>query len=229
MITLGLAGYGLYQGLFVAPADYQQGESYRIIFIHVPAASMSMMAYTVLAVAAFVSLVWKMKMGEIVVSAAAPIGAAFAVIALATGSIWGKPMWGTWWEWDARLTSELILLFLYLGIIALEAAIEDERVASKAASILALVGVVNLPIIHYSVTWWNTLHQPPSGGMIIKSSIDPSMRPALYAMMFAFMFYFFTVLMMRARSIVLRRERRSRWVREALLSSPSSTGENKDV
>jgi heme exporter protein C len=220
-VTLALFIWGSYLGLVVAPADYQQGESYRIIFVHVPAASMSLFAYMVMAIAGAVGLIWRMKMGEVIASAAAPIGAAFTFLALATGSLWGKPMWGTWWQWDARLTSELILLFLYLGFMALEAAIEDERTAARACAILALVGVVNIPIIHYSVTWWNTLHQPPSGNMFVKEAIDPSMRPALYVMMLAFMVYFVTLLLLRARAKILRRERKTAWVQE-LIPAPQT-------
>ena len=144
---------GLYLGLFVAPTDYQQGESYRIMYIHVPAAWLSMFIYVVMAVCGLISLVWRIKMTEVIVISSAAVGASFTFLALATGSLWGKPMWGTWWVWDARLTSELLLLFLYLGIIALHGAIEDKRVAARAVSILALVGVVNIPIIHYSVEW----------------------------------------------------------------------------
>lgn len=213
-ITAALFIVGLYFSFFVAPTDYQQGESYRIIFVHVPAASMSMMAYMVMVTAGLVGLVWKMKMADVVASSVAPVGAAFTFLALVTGSLWGKPMWGTYWVWDARLTSELILLFLYLGFMALESAIEDKRTAARACAILTLVGVVNIPIIHYSVEWWNTLHQPASGGMIVKNAIDPSMRPAFYTMMFAFMFYLATVVLMRSRAMILERERKAGWVRD---------------
>lgn len=153
---------GLYGGLFLAPPDYQQGDSYRIIFIHVPSAWMSLFIYTVMAAAGCIALVWRIKLAEIVAISSAPVGAGFTFIALVTGSLWGKPMWGTWWVWDARLTSELILLFLYLGVIGLYNAIDDKRSASRAVAILALVGVVNIPIIHYSVEWWSTLHQGPT-------------------------------------------------------------------
>ncbi|MCK5664158.1 MAG: heme ABC transporter permease, partial [Thiotrichaceae bacterium] len=150
---------GLYYGLFEAPPDYQQGESYRIMFVHVPAAWMSMFIYMVMAVAGGIGLIWHIKLAEIMAASSAPIGASFTFLALVTGALWGKPMWGTWWVWDARLTAELILLFLYLGVIALNSAIEDKRTAARASGVLALVGVVNIPIIHYSVEWWNTLHQ----------------------------------------------------------------------
>ena len=219
-LTVGLFAVGLYLSFFVAPVDYQQGQSYRILFIHVPVASLSMFAYAVMAAAGLVTLVWRMKMAAIIASAAAPVGAAFTLLALVSGALWGKPMWGAYWVWDARLTSELILLFLFLGFMALESAIEDDRAAARACAMVALVGVVNLPIIHYSVIWWNTLHQPPSGNLFIKESIDGSMRPALYVMMFAFMGYFAVTLITRARAMVLERERNAAWV-QALFSGRS--------
>ncbi len=206
--------WGLYESLFVAPTDYQQGESYRIIFIHVPAAWMSMFIYFIMAVAGAINLVWRMKMAEVVLVASAPIGAAFTFLALVTGSLWGKPMWGTWWVWDARLTSELFLLFLYLGIIALYGAIEDKRTAGRAVSILALVGVVNLPIIHFSVEWWNTLHQGSTVSLMGGAKMDPRMLRPLLVMSFAFKFYYGWVLFLRARNEVLERERNTSWVRE---------------
>ncbi|MBW9257602.1 MAG: heme ABC transporter permease [Candidatus Thiodiazotropha sp. (ex. Lucinisca nassula)] len=205
---------GLYYGLFVAPPDYQQGESYRIMYIHVPSAWMSMFIYVVMAVSGLISLVWRIKMTEIVVISSATVGASFTFLALATGSLWGKPMWGTWWVWDARLTSELILLFLYLGIIALHSAIEDKRVAARAVSILALVGVVNIPIIHYSVEWWNTLHQPASVTKFDKPSMDISMLIPLLTMAISFKLYYGAVVLMRARAEIVERERNSRWVQE---------------
>ena len=166
-----LLGWGLYLGLFVAPTDYEQGESYRIIFVHVPAAWLSMFVYMVMAFNSVLVLVWKMKLADIVAEVSAPIGASFTFLALATGSLWGKPMWGTWWEWDARLTSELILLFIYIGYMALRASIDNKSSAARAAAILALVGVVNIPIIHFSVDWWNSLHQPASILKLDKPSI----------------------------------------------------------
>jgi heme exporter protein C len=206
--------WGVYQGLFVAPPDYQQGESYRIMFIHVPAAWMSMFIYVVMAVSGLISLVWRIKMTEIFVISSATVGASFTFLALATGSLWGKPMWGTWWVWDARLTSELILLFLYLGIIALHSAIEDKRVAARAVSILALVGVVNIPIIHYSVEWWNTLHQTASVTKFDKPSMPPSMLLPLLLMAVSFKLYYGAVVLMRARAELLERDRNTRWVQE---------------
>ncbi|HEB85968.1 MAG TPA: heme ABC transporter permease [Gammaproteobacteria bacterium] len=210
---------GLYLGLIVAPTDYQQGESYRIIYIHVPAAWMSMFVYVVMAIAGGIGLIWKMKMADIIASSAAPLGAAFTILALVTGSLWGKPMWGTWWIWDARLTSELILLFLYLGFIALQSAIEDRRTAANACAILALVGVVNIPIIHYSVEWWNTLHQGPTVTRFGKSAMATSMLIPLLTMFLAFKLYFATTLLMRARVEILERERDTTWMKNMIMGS----------
>jgi heme exporter protein C len=204
---------GLYYS-FTAPPDYQQGESYRIMYVHVPAAWMSMFIYVVMAASGLISLVWRIKMTEVVVISSATVGASFTFLALATGSLWGKPMWGAWWVWDARLTSELILLFLYLGIIALHSAIEDKRVAARAVSILALVGVVNIPIIHYSVEWWNTLHQPASITKFDKPSMDMSMLVPLLIMAISFKLYYGAVVLMRARAEIVERERNARWVQE---------------
>lgn len=216
--TVLLTLVGLYWGLVIAPPDYQQGESYRIIFIHVPSAWMSLFIYAVMAGAGAVTLVWHLKLAEVIATASAPIGAAFTFLALATGSLWGKPMWGTWWVWDARLTSELVLLFLYLGYMALEAAIEDRRTASRAAAVLALVGVVDLPIIHYSVEWWNTLHQGPTVTKLDKPSIHWSMLAPLLVMALAFMGYYASLMLVRARCELLERERGSSWVQEVLSS-----------
>ena len=212
--ALGLCLAGLWGALVLAPPDYQQGESYRIIYIHVPSAWMSLFVYVVMASAGTVGLVWRVKLAEVVASASAPLGAWFTFLALATGSLWGKPMWGTYWVWDARLTSELILLFLYLGVIALNAAIEDPRVASRAAAVLALVGLVNIPIIHYSVEWWSTLHQGPTVTKLDAPSIHMSMLMPLLVMALAFKLYYVTVLLMRARWVLVERERNSTWVRE---------------
>lgn len=208
---------GLYLGLFVAPPDYQQGQSYRIIFVHVPSAWMSLFIYAFMAVLSAIYLIWNMKLAEILARSSAALGASFTFLALATGSLWGKPMWGAWWVWDARLTSELILLFLYMGYIALVSAIEDSRTAARAGSVLILVGVVNIPIIHYSVEWWNTLHQGPTVTKFDKPSIHLSMLIPLLLMAAAFQFYYFTVVLIRARVELLDRERRSDWVKELLL------------
>jgi heme exporter protein C len=205
---------GLYLGLGVAPPDYQQGESYRIMFIHVPAAWMSLFIYMLMAFWSVIHLVWNIKLAEILMYRSAIIGAAFTFLALATGSLWGKPMWGAWWVWDARLTSELILLFLYLGYMALVAAIEDPRTAARAGGLLILVGVVNIPVIHYSVEWWNTLHQGPTVTKLDKPSIHISMLIPLLVMALACKLYYLTLLLLRARNEVLVREKRSAWVRE---------------
>lgn len=213
VIFLLLAGSGLYGGLYLAPPDYQQGDSYRIIYIHVPSAWMSLFIYVVMAIAGAIGLIWRIKLAEVVMISSASVGASFTFIALVTGSLWGKPMWGTWWVWDARLTSELILLFLYLGIIGLYGAIDDKRTASKAVAILALVGVVNIPIIHYSVEWWNTLHQGPTVAKVGKPSIHLSMLTPLLLMALAFKVYYAIALILQARVELLQRERNSQWVK----------------
>ncbi len=213
-VFAGLLAWGLYGGLIAAPADYQQGESFRIIYVHVPAAWNSMFIYVVMAACGLIALVWRIKLAEIVLVSSAPIGAMFTFLALVTGSLWGKPMWGAWWVWDARLTSELILLFLYLGVISLYGAIEDRRTAARAVSILALVGVVNIPIIHFSVEWWNTLHQPATITKFDKPSMHPDMLVPLLVMALAFKLFYANTLMMRARGELLARERDSKWVRQ---------------
>ncbi len=210
---------GLYDGLVLAPTDYQQGDSYRIMFVHVPAAWMSMFIYVVMAGAGAIGLIWHIKLAEVVAISSAHVGASFTFLALITGSIWGKPMWGAWWVWDARLTSELILLFLYLGVIALYNAVEDKRVAARATSILALVGVVNIPIIHYSVEWWNTLHQGPTVTKFDAPSITLDMLTPLLLMAVAFKLFYAVVVLMRARCEILQRERNSGWVRELVRAS----------
>ncbi len=191
---------GLYMAFFTAPADYQQGESARIMYVHVPAAWMAMFCYTVMAVASAVSLIWKHPLADVSARSTAPIGAAFTFLALATGSLWGKPMWGTWWVWDARLTSVLVLLFLYIGYMALQGAFDDRVRAAKASAILALVGFVNVPIIKFSVDWWNTLHQPASVVKMGGSSIHPSMLWPLLIMAIAFKAYYVWILLVRMRS-----------------------------
>ncbi len=215
-LTVVLLLAGLYLGLFVAPPDYQQGETVRIMFIHVPAAWMSMFVYVLMAGAGAVALVWNIKLAEVFAAACAPIGASFTALALLTGSLWGKPMWGTWWAWDARLTSELILLFLYIGVMALQASIDDPRRAARAAAILALVGVVNIPIIHFSVEWWNTLHQPASVGKVGAPSIHASILIPLLTMALAFKAYFFAVVLLRMRPAILEREKHTAWVAETV-------------
>jgi len=210
-----LIAYGTFAGLFLAPPDYQQGDAFRIIYVHVPSAYLSMLAYAVMAVAAGIGLIWRMKLAHAVAAGAAPLGAWFTFLALVTGSIWGRPMWGTWWEWgDPRLTSELILLFLYFGYMALRAAIDDPAKADRASAVLALVGAVNLPIIHFSVEWWSSLHQGPTlireGG----PAIQGAMLWPLLAMIFGFSLLFGAMLLARVRTEVLLRERRARWVQK---------------
>ena len=220
-ICLGLMAGGLYGGLVAAPPDYQQGESYRIIFVHVPSAWMSMFIYVVMAGASAVALIWRIKLAGIVAIESAPVGASFTFLALVTGSLWGKPMWGTYWVWDARLTSELVLLFLYFGVMGLHAAIEDRRTAERAAGLFAIVGVVNIPIIHFSVEWWHTLHQGPTVTKLSAPSIHVSMLVPLLLMAVSFKLFYVTVLLQRTRSGVLERERGAGWVRE-LTARPGS-------
>jgi len=210
---------GLVGGLVFAPADYQQGDGFRIIYVHVPAAWMSMFVYMVMAANSAIFLIWHIKLSDIVARSSAVIGASFTFLALVTGSIWGKPMWGTWWVWDARLTSELLLLFLYLGYIGLRSAIDDRRVAGKAAGILALVGAINIPIIHYSVIWWNTLHQAPSVSKFDNPSIELNMLIPLLCMALAFKLFYLCILLINSRSELLEQEKRSQWVKELVTSS----------
>src|SRR3954468_18440216 len=197
---------GLYIGFFVAPTDAQQGEAYRIIFIHVPAAWMSMFIYVVMAVWAAIGLAFNTRLSSMMASALAPTGALFTFIALWTGSLWGRPTWGTYWVWDARLTSELILLFLYLGFIALQAAIDDPRRADRAGALLAIVGVVNVPIIYYSVQWWNTLHQGASVSLRSSPTMAATMLTGMLVMVFAFWAYSIAAAMVRVRCIIRERE-----------------------
>lgn len=213
---------GLYIGLLRAPTDAQQGEAYRIIFVHVPAAWMSMVVYLAMAFWAGIGLVFNARLASMLANALAPTGALMTLIALWTGALWGKPTWGAWWVWDARLTSELILLFLYLGYMALQSAFEDRRTASRASAVLAIVGAVNVPIIYYSVIWWNTLHQPPSLTMG-NSSIEGSMLIPLLLLALAFKLFYLTVLMIRTRCEVLERECNSAWVQELAQESMART------
>lgn len=203
---------GMVWGLVFAPADYQQGESFRIIYIHVPAAMMAMAAYSTMAIAALIALVWQIRLSEMMLAATAPIGAVYTFIALFTGAAWGKPMWGAWWVWDARLTSELILLFVYIGIIALYNAFSDKALAGKAASILTLVGVINLPIIHFSVVWWNTLHQGATITKFDKPSIATEMLIPLLLMIICFAAFLGFMSLYRFRNEILQRESHRPWV-----------------
>lgn len=216
VVAVIMLSWGLVGGLFIAPTDYEQGEAFRIIYVHVPSAWMSLFVYSSIAVAAIVLLIWRMKLAEAYMMAAAPLGAMFTALALITGMLWGKPMWGKAWVWDARLTSELILLFLYFGIMGLHAAIEDRGRAAKATAILAIVGFVNVPIIHYSVKWWNTLHQGAIFENPAKPSIHIDMLQPLLIMTLGFMAYYGAVCLWRMRASVLSEEREKRWVKEAL-------------
>lgn len=212
ILCLAFLTYGLLGGLFWSPADYQQGEGYRIIYVHVPCAFLSLLIYGVIGFYSAIYLIWRVKVADIIAFCLAPLGAFFTLSALVTGAIWGKPMWGAWWIWDARLTSELILLFLYLGYIGLYNAIEQPKVAAKAGAILAIVGIINLPIIHYSVNWWSTLHQ---GSTLLKKgapAIHPAMLYPLLSMILAFSFYTAAVACIRIRTEIVSREEQSRWV-----------------
>ena len=215
-LAVVLGAIGLYIAFLVAPTDATQGESYRIIFIHVPAAWMSMFLYVVMAFWAGVGLVFNTRLSSMMATAIAPTGALMTLLALWTGSLWGRPTWGAYWVWDARLTSELILLFLYLGFIALQAAIDDARRADKAGAILALVGVVNVPIIYFSVQWWNTLHQGASVSLTRAPSMATTMLWGMLVMALAFWMYSIAAVLIRVRSIILTREKRAEWVRELL-------------
>jgi heme exporter protein C len=213
-ITLVALGVGLVWGLLYTSPDFRQGNSYRIIYIHVPAAIVALAAYYVMAIAGAVSLIWKMKMADIAMKACAPIGAALTFVALLTGAIWGKPTWGTWWVWDARVTSMLILLFLYLGVVALYEAFDNREAAGKACAVLSLVGMVNIPIIYKSVDWWYSLHQPASIKFTGDSTIDSSMLYPLLLMIFSFYALFTCALLANMRIEILRREAGSAWVKK---------------
>ena len=210
-VALAMMAVGLWQA-FQVPADYQQGDSFRIFYIHVPSAMMSLSIFAVMAVYSAIALIWRIKLCEILAMACAPIGAAFTLITLVTGSIWGKPMWGTWWDWDPRLTTELILLFLYLGVIGLYNAIDDRRTAARAAGFLAIVGVALLPVIKYSVVWWNSLHQGQTISLFGQSKMDGSMEMPFWVMFVAVQFWFAGSLLVRARADNLRREAGKDWV-----------------
>ena len=211
-----LAAAGLYLGLFLAPTDFQQGDAYRIIFVHVPAAWLSMLIYVAMAFWAGVGLVLNTRLSAMMASALAPTGALFTFLALWTGALWGKPTWGAWWVWDARLTSELILLFLYIGFMALQASIADPRRADRAGAVLALVGVVNVPVIYFSVQWWNTLHQGSTISLRGAPSMAPLMLAGMLVMTLALWSYAIGATMQRLRAIVLERERDAEWVQRHL-------------
>jgi heme exporter protein C len=207
---------GLYSGLVLAPPDYQQGDGFRIIYVHVPSAWMSLMVYVTMAVSAAVGLIWRIKICHAVAASCAPIGASFTASALLTGMLWGRPMWGTYWEWDPRLTSELLLLFLYLGYMGLRASFDDLQRADRASALLAVVGVVNVPIIHYSVIWWNSLHQAASVMKLGKPAIAPAMLVPLLLMGVGFTLFFVAILLVRLRGEILHRERSAKWIAQVV-------------
>ena len=211
-----LTAVGLWIGFFVAPTDAQQGEGYRIIYVHVAASWMSMFIYVVMAFWAALGLIFNTRLSGMMTTALAPTGAMFAFLSLWTGALWGKPMWGTYWVWDARLTSQLILLFLYFGFMALQAAIDDPRRADKAGAVIALVGVINVPIIYFSVKWWNTLHQGASVSLTRSPSMATTMLWGMLIMALAFWMYSIAVALARVRSIILIRERHTQWVKNAV-------------
>lgn len=217
-MTLILILTGSVWGLAFAPVDYQQGNSYRIMFIHVPSSIIAQSSYMMMAIAGAVFLVWRIKLADMALACCAPIGASVTFLALLTGSVWGKPTWGTWWVWDARTTSTLILFFLFLGIMALRSAMEKNDAAGRACAVLSIVGVVNIPIIKYSVEWWNSLHQPSSFTLTEKPAMPPEMWMPLLVMVLGFYFFFFTVWMIRIRGEVLFREFRADWVRRGVLN-----------
>jgi heme exporter protein C len=213
-VTLVLLVAGLVWGLAFAPADMKQGDSYRIIFIHVPTSFLALAGYYVMAIAGVIGLVWRMKMALWVLRAAAPLGAVLTLVSLFTGAVWGKPTWGTWWIWDARITSMLILLFLYLGVIALQNAYQNEDNGNRASAVLTIVGMVNIPIIYKSVEWWNTLHQGATLRLTGTASMHPSMLKPLLLLIVAFYLFYTLVLILNLRCEILRNERRSQWVKE---------------
>lgn len=216
VLACALLLIGAFWGLAIAPADARQGNSYRIIYIHVPSAVVSMAGYYVMAIAGAIGLIWRTKLSFIVMRSAAPIGALLTFAALFTGAVWGKPTWGTYWVWDARITSMLILLFLYLGIIALQGAFQNQDAGDRSAAWLAIVGMVNVPIIYKSVEWWNTLHQAATIKFMQKSTIDPSMLYPLIIMFFAFYLFYFWSLLRATRMEILRREIKTQWVNAIL-------------
>jgi heme exporter protein C len=213
-----LIAAGLYGGLVLAPPDYQQGDGFRIIYVHAPSAWLSLMIYSVMATAAAVGLIWRMKVAHAAAASCAGIGAWFTVVSLVTGMLWGKPMWGTYWVWDPRLTAQLILLFLYLGYMGLRSGIEDTARADRASAVLAIVGVVNIPIIRFSVEWWNSIHQTPSVMKMDRPSMPAEMLIPLLTMLVGFTLFFAAIMLVRLRAEILRRERSASWAREVVAS-----------
>jgi len=222
LLAAGLLLLGLCWGLGFAPQDAKQGNSFRIIYIHVPASFLALAGYYVMAIAGAVGLIWKMKLADMVMKSAAPIGAVLTFLALVTGAIWGKPTWGTYWVWDARITSMLVLLFLYLGVIALQYSYSSQDAASKASAVLSLVGMVNIPIIYKSVDWWYTLHQPATIKFTEAPSMHPDMFQPLLVMILGFYCFYAVALILNTRVEVLYRERRTRWVQDLVASKSTS-------
>lgn len=214
VLTLSMLAIGLVWSLAIAPEDARQGNSYRIIYIHVPTSFLALAGYYLMAIAGVIGLVWRMKMAMWVLRAAAPLGAVLTLVSLFTGAVWGKPTWGTWWVWDARITSMLILLFLYLGVIALQNAYQNEENGNRASAVLTIVGMINIPIIYKSVEWWNTLHQGASIRFTENSTMHPSMLHPLILMIIAFYLFYALVLILNVRCEILRHEAGSQWVKE---------------
>lgn len=215
---------GSFGGLVLAPPDYQQGDGFRIIYVHVPSAFLSMSMYVLMATAAAIGLIWRIKLAHAVAASTAPVGASLTFLALATGALWGQPMWGTWWVWDARLTSELILLFLYFGYMMLRSSFDEVSKADRASAVLAIVGVVNIPIIHYSVEWWSTLHQGATIAKLGDPSITMQMLWPLLVMILGFTLYALGAITQRVRAEVLEREKHARWVQEILVPLHATGG-----
>lgn len=209
--------YGLLAGLLLAPIDYQQKEAVRIMYVHVPCALLSLSVYTIIGVMSLVYLIWRIKLADIVAEVSASFGAAVTIVALVSGSLWGKPMWGAWWVWDARLTSELILLFLYFGYMGLRSAITDKTMAANVAAILAVVGLIDIPIIHFSVNWWNTLHQGATISKFAKPDIDMAMLYPLLSTLLGLYMLYFALVCIKARTEILWRERHTKWVKNLLI------------
>jgi len=212
-ISIALLLVGSIWGLAFSPADFKQGNSYRIIYLHVPASFLALAGYYIMAISGAIGLIWKMKLADMVMKSAAPIGATLTFLALVTGAVWGKPTWGTWWVWDARITSMLVLFFLYLGVIALQEAYQHQDTANKASAVLSLVGTVNIPIIYKSVDWWYTLHQPATLKLTSESTIHWSMLYPLLIMIAGFYCFYALVLIQRTRTEILRREKKTKWVK----------------
>ncbi len=216
--------YGILAGLFVAPLDYQQREAVKMIYVHVPCALLSLSVYTIIGLMSIIYLIWKIKLADIIAQVSAPFGASMTAVALISGALWGKPMWGTWWVWDARLTSELILLFIYFGYMGLRSAISDRQVAASSCAILAVVGLIDIPIIHFSVNWWNTLHQAASISRFAKPAIAPGILYPLLSVMLGLYMLYLIVVCLQVRNQLLWRERDSKWVRGLLVAQRMGPG-----